>query len=162
MRQQTEVRPRLAMLGAADLEYLHEQTLKLLWDVGVRVGCRRALELLEQAGAAVDRETMLARLPGELVESAIAAAPTSVLLAARDPEKDALLDKSRSYATNDGMGSFTLDYRTGRAAPVDHAGPRRGDDGERRARRARRLLVHGASHRGRAEAARACAASPRC
>jgi trimethylamine--corrinoid protein Co-methyltransferase len=55
---------------------------------------------------------MVARLPRELVEGILGEKREPVLLAARDPEKDALLDGTASYATHDGMGASTLDHRT--------------------------------------------------
>ncbi|HEY5386402.1 MAG TPA: trimethylamine methyltransferase family protein [Thermoleophilia bacterium] len=111
------LRPRLSMLGAADMEYVHGQSLKLLAEVGVRFGSERALAALRAAGARIDEDTGIARLPRDLVESGIARAPKSVLLAARDPAKDALLDHTSSWATHDGMGAMTLDHRSGERRP---------------------------------------------
>jgi trimethylamine--corrinoid protein Co-methyltransferase len=110
-------RPRLSLLDPAAIEYVHEQTLRLLAEVGVRVPLPRAQALLRDAGALVDDESQIVRFPGDLVESAVARAPKTVLLAARDPAKDALLDHSRSFATHDGMGAMCLDHRTGERRP---------------------------------------------
>jgi trimethylamine--corrinoid protein Co-methyltransferase len=111
------LRPRLSMLDAAAIEYVHEQSLRLLEEVGVRVPLARAQAVLADAGAQVDAETGIARLPRDLVEAALARAPRSVLLAARDPERDALLDHTRTFATHDGMGAMCLDHRTGERRP---------------------------------------------
>ena len=111
------LQPRLSMLDAAAIDYVHEQSLRLLAEVGVRVPLARAQTLLRDAGALVDEETEIVRFPHDLVESAIARAPRTVLLAARDPQKDALLDHTRSYATHDGMGAMCLDHRTGERRP---------------------------------------------
>jgi trimethylamine--corrinoid protein Co-methyltransferase len=111
------LRPRLSMLDAAAIEYVHEQSLRLLAEVGVRVPLARAQALLKDAGAIVDDETQIVRFPDDLIESTIARAPKSVLLAARDPQKDAFLDHTRSYATHDGMGAMCLDHRTGERRP---------------------------------------------
>ncbi len=111
------LQPRLSMLDAAAIDYIHEQSLRLLSEVGVRVPLTRAQTLLRDAGALVDEETEIVRFPHDLIESAIARAPRTVLLAARDPQKDALLDHTRSYATHDGMGAMCLDHRTGERRP---------------------------------------------
>ena len=111
------LRPRLSLLDEAAIDYVHEQSLRLLAEVGVRVPLARAQALLRDAGALVDDETQIVRFPDDLVESAIARAPKTVLLAAREPGKDALLDHSRSYATHDGMGAMCLDHRTGERRP---------------------------------------------
>jgi len=113
----TTVRPRLSMLGGADIEYVHDRTLRLLADVGFRPAAPRAVALLRDAGAVVDDETGVARLPAALVEEALASAPGTVLLAARDTSRDALLDHTRTYVTHDGMGAMTLDHRTGERRP---------------------------------------------
>ena len=110
-------RPRLSMLDEAAIEYVHEQSLRLLAEVGVRVPLARARTLLAEAGALVDDETQVARLPRDLVEATLARVPRTTLLAARDPEHDALLDHSRTFATHDGMGAMCLDHRTGERRP---------------------------------------------
>ena len=111
------LRPRLSLLDAGAVEYVHEQTLRLLAEVGVRVPLARAQALLRDAGALVDDETQVVRFPADLVESAVARAPKTVLLAARDPAKDALLDHSRPFASHDGMGAMCLDHRSGERRP---------------------------------------------
>ncbi|HEY5112653.1 MAG TPA: trimethylamine methyltransferase family protein [Coriobacteriia bacterium] len=111
------LRPRLSMLDAADIEYVHEQSLRLLAEVGIRVGSARALKLLAEAGAQVDAASSIARLPASLVAEALAKAPRIVLLAARDAKHDALLDHTRLFATHDGMAAMTLDHRTGERRP---------------------------------------------
>ena len=40
------VRPRLTLLGAGDIEYIHEQTLAVLGEIGVRYASRAALDLI--------------------------------------------------------------------------------------------------------------------
>jgi trimethylamine--corrinoid protein Co-methyltransferase len=109
--------PRVSMLTDEAFAYLHERTLELLATVGVRFASERARGLLRDAGAHVDDESMLVRLPLELVERAITSAPHDVLLAARDGEHDALLDRSRTFVGHDGMGAMTLDHRTGERRP---------------------------------------------
>ena len=113
--------PRVSMLTDDAFAYLHGQTLELLATVGVRFPSARARALLREAGARVDDESMVVRLPAELVEQAVASAPHDVLLAARDGEHDALLDRSRTFVGHDGMGAMTMDHRTGERRPsTDH------------------------------------------
>lgn len=66
---------RLAVLSARDLDAIHAETLKVLEQTGVFVEDDEALDILADGGAIVDREARLVRLPGELVEAAIAACP---------------------------------------------------------------------------------------
>ena len=51
-----------------------------------------ALDILEAHGATVDRATSIAKIPGHVVEAALAKAPQTYTLAARDPELDLPLD----------------------------------------------------------------------
>lgn len=66
---------RLEVLSAADLDAIHAETLKVLEETGVFVEADEALDIFADGGAAVDREAHVVRLPGELVEAAIAACP---------------------------------------------------------------------------------------
>ncbi len=109
--------PRLSMLDATAVNYVHEQSLRLLAEVGVRVPLARAQALLADAGAQVDNDTQIVRFTPDLIESTVARAPRNVLLAARDPLKDVLLDHTRTHATHDGMGAMCLDHRTGERRP---------------------------------------------
>jgi trimethylamine--corrinoid protein Co-methyltransferase len=66
---------RLEVLSAADLDAIHAETLKVLEETGVFVEDDEALDIFADGGAAVDREARVVRLPGEVVEAAIAACP---------------------------------------------------------------------------------------
>jgi len=104
--------PRVSLLDEAAKCEIHERSLQVMERTGVRFASPRALDLLRRAGCRVDEEQQIARIPRQLVEEAIAAAPKEVLLAARDPQKDVLLDHARTYATLDGIGAYALDYKT--------------------------------------------------
>jgi trimethylamine--corrinoid protein Co-methyltransferase len=66
---------RLAVLSAGDLEAIHTDTLRVLEETGVFVEEDDALDLFSDGGARIDRDRRLVRLPGELVEAAIASCP---------------------------------------------------------------------------------------
>jgi len=66
---------RLAVLSAGDLDAIHAETLNVLEQTGVFVEDDEALDIFADGGASIDRETGLVRLPGEVVEAAIAACP---------------------------------------------------------------------------------------
>ena len=104
--------PRVSLLDEASRQVIHERSLQVMERTGVRFASGEALRVLRDAGCAVDEETQVARIPRRLVEEAIAAAPKTILLAGRDPARDVLLDHTRTYATLDGIGAYTLDYTT--------------------------------------------------
>ncbi len=105
--------PRVSLLHPSDRDLIHERTLEVLDRVGVRFQSAKALEVLEDAGCRVDREGEIVRIPAHLVEWALDQLPRDVLLAGRDPGRDALLDGSRTFATVAGICPFVVDMDTG-------------------------------------------------
>jgi trimethylamine--corrinoid protein Co-methyltransferase len=107
-------RGRLIYLSAAEREFVHEQTARVLAEVGIGYNSPAAIELLAEAGADVDRELLRARLPWELVERCLATCPRQIRLAAREPRHDVLLGDGSLSFCSDGTGTFMLDDVTGR------------------------------------------------
>jgi trimethylamine:corrinoid methyltransferase-like protein len=62
-------RPRLTYLTDRDKEFIHEQTLRVLAEVGVCYGTPTLTELLADAGATVDAEALTARLPAHSTQA---------------------------------------------------------------------------------------------
>ena len=106
-------RARITYLSEAEKEFVHEKTLEVLAKVGVAYNTPRAIDLLEAAGARVDREALTARLTWDVIEAALKTVPRTVLLAGRDPSQDRLLGGERLIATSDGMTTYMLDDVTG-------------------------------------------------
>ncbi|WP_027135552.1 trimethylamine methyltransferase family protein [Geminicoccus roseus] len=69
------------------VEAVHEAALRLLEDAGIEFLGAGARDRWRQAGAAVDPETMVVRIPRELVADALAKAQNAYLLHARNPER---------------------------------------------------------------------------
>ena len=109
------VDPRIEVrvLSDAEVQRIHAATLEVIESVGVRFPSPRALEIWQAHGATVDRETLVVRAPGALVEEALARAPHEYALAARDPSQDLPLDGRHVYAATDGCGVEVLDLETG-------------------------------------------------
>jgi len=106
-------RPRISYLSDAERQFVHEQTARVLEDVGIGYNTPEAIELLAEAGAPVDRERLTAKVPWELVERCLATAPKQVRLAGRDPAHDVVVgDGSLTFCT-DGTGTYMLDDVTG-------------------------------------------------
>ncbi len=106
-------RPRISYLSAADRDFVHEQVVRVLEEVGIGYNTPEAIELLAAAGAPVDRERLTAKIPWEIVERCLATCPKQVLLAARDPAHDVVVgDGSLTFCT-DGTGTYMLDDVTG-------------------------------------------------
>jgi trimethylamine--corrinoid protein Co-methyltransferase len=103
----------LNILSGTEVRQIHTATLDVIESVGVRFPSARALEILNAHGATVDRATSIAKIPGHIVEKALAQAPPVYSLAARDPALDLPLDGQHMYLGTDGCGVEVLDAFTG-------------------------------------------------
>jgi len=110
-------RHRMRNLDDEQLDRLQDATLRILEDVGVRFPSDRALEILGDHGAHVDRATRIVRFPRDLVRRAVSTAPRYFTMAARDPRFDLLLEDGVSYFTTDGCGVATIDFDTRQERP---------------------------------------------
>lgn len=91
-----------------------EGALWLLEHVGMRMHGSRALDMLADLGATVDRERSVVRLPEQLVRDAVAACPRRVLMAGLTPESDLVFDEGQPpHFSMSGCLAKTLDHRTG-------------------------------------------------
>ncbi len=104
---------RFEMLGQHGREAIHEATLEILEEVGVKVAGDEAHDVLDQAGCTVDRATGAVRFPRSVVEDAIESAPGKILLASRDGEHDFLMGGRVVGYTNFGEGTKVVDHETG-------------------------------------------------
>lgn len=106
-------RPRAQYLSDADRQFIHEQTLRVLAEVGVAYNTPTLTDLLVEAGAVVDAERLVAKMPWELIERCLATVPRDVLLAGRDPAYDCRVDDDGIVYTSDGAATYMLDDLTG-------------------------------------------------
>jgi trimethylamine--corrinoid protein Co-methyltransferase len=102
-----------SFLGEADREQVHEASLRILAEAGVRFHGERALPLLADAGARVDADAGIARLPRAVVEAALATAPREFVLGARNPVHDYALPSPVTRYAIDGTAAFAIDFETG-------------------------------------------------
>ncbi len=104
---------KLEILTPEDVNKIHTATLDVIESVGVKFPSEKALDVLEDHGASVDRAAKVARIPGEIVEEFIALAPPVYDLAAMDSDLDLPLDGNHSYLGTDGCGVEIIDVFTG-------------------------------------------------
>ena len=103
----------LEMFTEDELVDIHQATLEVLFDTGVFVEDAEARRLFAAAGCAVDDETKVVRIPPHVVEAAIRSAPSTLLLAGRDPANDFVMGPGRVGFTNFGEGIKIVDVETG-------------------------------------------------
>lgn len=108
---------RIQFLDDEQLDRLRDATLHILETVGVKFPNARSLEILGDNGCAVDQATQVVRFPRDLVMAAVAKAPRSYTMAARNPAFDLVLQEGTSYFTTDGCGVAVIDPDTGLERP---------------------------------------------
>jgi trimethylamine---corrinoid protein Co-methyltransferase len=107
-------RPRVSYLSREEQEFVHEQALRVLDEVGIGYNTPEAIDLLAEAGARVDRAALTAQLPAELVQRCLTTCPSQVRLAARDPRHDVVVGDGSLTFCADGTATYMLDDVTGR------------------------------------------------
>ena len=105
---------RLKFLTDSQADELHEASLELLSRTGCVFKDDRALQIFADAGADVDFTKQLVRIPPQLVETAIHSALRRVLLAARNPKYDVVLEGDCVYFGTGTLPINVLDLDTGR------------------------------------------------
>jgi len=104
-------------LSEADVEKMADAALEVLSKSGVAVYSDSALAAFEEAGAEVDKETRIARLPRNLVEDAVDSNPSSITLYSRNGDYDLVLEKNRVHYATGGTAIFVLNPDTGERRP---------------------------------------------
>ena len=84
------------MFSDAELDQLHHATLEILRRTGVRVHEAESLDLLRNAGCIVS-DGNLVRFPAHVIEDAVAAAPSRIVLCKRTGEPAMYLEGHRTY-----------------------------------------------------------------
>jgi len=100
-------------LSANEQSQVHEKSIKILEEIGVKFLSAKALKVLEKNGAKVDYSEKLAKIPREMVGQALKTAPKSFVLGARNPEFDVPYPAMHTGYVFDGGGVFTYDYKKG-------------------------------------------------
>lgn len=107
MKMQTQV------LSAEEKNMIHEESIRILEDVGVKFPSERALDLLEKGGAKIDREKQIAYISRQMVDAALKAAPKEITLAARNESYDFKMPSAFTGYHLDGCGMNMVDLETG-------------------------------------------------
>ncbi|MEJ5202207.1 MAG: trimethylamine methyltransferase family protein, partial [Anaerolineales bacterium] len=108
---------RVSVLSEDEIRRIHTATMDVLETIGVRFPSEKALNILEAHGAQVDRETMIAKIPGVIAEEHLSRAPSTYTLCGLEPDFDLPLDGSHSYLGTDGCGVEIIDAFTQEKRP---------------------------------------------
>jgi len=94
-----------------------EASFEVLEKSGMEVHSPRALEVFASAGAQVDSQSGIVKLPRGMVEDAIDSNPSSITLYSRDGRSDAVLEDSRVHYGTGGTAIYVLDADSGERRP---------------------------------------------
>jgi trimethylamine---corrinoid protein Co-methyltransferase len=115
------MRPQLAFplqfLSQIQIESLHHAILKVLWETGVRVEWRPALEVYAGAGCRVDFERQLVQIPEQVLEQALQTAPASFSLYGTTPADEIRVTLDNVYTIAGSSALKVLDLE-GRHRPA--------------------------------------------
>ncbi len=102
-----------SILSEEEQAGIHQESLRILSEVGVRFHGEKSLPILEKYGARVDWDTKIARIPAEMVEQALQTAPNAFVLGARNPAFNYPLPSPVTRYCIDGTAAFAIDFSTG-------------------------------------------------
>jgi len=105
---------RARMLSDADLQMIDKGVMSIISDLGIKFPYEPALEILEAAGAQVDRQTQMVKMPVDLVRKALALVPSSYTMGSRgETNLDVVINGRQTYCGTDGTGINIVDMDTG-------------------------------------------------
>jgi trimethylamine--corrinoid protein Co-methyltransferase len=110
----------LKVLSEDEKAKVHEHTLKILAETGVRVETAKGRQILQDGGANVDENTKIARIPRDLVEESIRLAPRKFSLGARRSGWDLPMNAGDCTLMPDGEGISIVDRITGEHRPTTY------------------------------------------
>jgi len=107
----------ITILSNDELKRIHNASLRILEDVGVKVYCDEGLSLLAKAGSNVDPRAKIARIPRTLVEEMISKAARCKRLFGRDPNHVLELGCGNTYIMTGSTAIRVVDLETGETRP---------------------------------------------
>jgi trimethylamine--corrinoid protein Co-methyltransferase len=109
---------QIKILSDENLQRIHERSLHLLSNTGIRVDTLKGRALLEQAGAVSNKGSNIIRLPAELVEKAIQSIPREFLLGGRRKGWSFAVNSGDNTLCLDGEGTLVIDRDTDEVRPA--------------------------------------------
>ncbi len=104
----------IEVLSEDQVEFIHRSGLEILRTSGIEIMHQESRRLLRGAGAEVDEASQRVRLDSQLVEAAIAHAPNTFAMRARNPAHDVGFGAGEVVFAATGGPAFALDTERGR------------------------------------------------
>ena len=107
----------LKILNQSEIEALHQKTLDVFQNIGVKIASSAIRTRLNQAGAKVDDGTERVCFPGKMVEELIKMAPSSVVMQELNGKRHEVSSENPFYGAIV-LDPFISDYHDGPRSPV--------------------------------------------
>ena len=104
---------RLKVLSAAEIKTIHQNTLGILSEVGLRVELKVMRNLLSDAGCNVDEGNKLVKFQPDFIEKYVAKAPREFIICGADPAKQWRVSPETQYFGGLGTPISINDLETG-------------------------------------------------
>jgi trimethylamine--corrinoid protein Co-methyltransferase len=102
------------LLSDDEVAYIHETSLKILQEIGIKVFSKKVQSLLAENDAEIDATHSIVKIPSSLVEEALKKAPSEMVLCGRDPKHDLKIpSKDFTFVALSGFATFMRDLETG-------------------------------------------------
>jgi trimethylamine--corrinoid protein Co-methyltransferase len=111
------MRAQIQVLSLEERTQIHERSLKLLAETGVRFMSERGRKILGKAGAEVNKDSQMVRIPRALVEESLKLSPRKFKLGGRREDWDLEMNIGECSLLADGGAISVLDWETGEIRP---------------------------------------------
>ncbi|MDG5775293.1 trimethylamine methyltransferase family protein [Haloarculaceae archaeon H-GB1-1] len=98
------------------VEAIHDVSIQIMEDIGIKVAHEEARDILAEAGATVDEENEIVRIPESLVDDALEKPPSSFTLHSRNPDRNTGVGDGDTTLTSTYGAPNVLRYGEGRRA----------------------------------------------
>ena len=109
------------VLSDREISKIHAASLQILEHTGVNILNEEILELMESAGAAVERSEKIAKIPAALVEEAIPKAPSTITLYGGDGREPFTIGEGITRSASGFDATFIQDYGSVERRPITKA-----------------------------------------
>lgn len=107
------------IFAESEIKEIHEASVYLMEKVGLKMHNPRVRQIFAERGAVVDDGAAIVKIPRVMLEEAVAAAPSRVLLCGREEKNDLVLEGTNTYLGTGGTVLYTLDLETGERRPTE-------------------------------------------
>ena len=110
------LRSRIELLSTADLEQIHQTSMRLLANVGVEFHCQEAITVFEKHGIQTDGCRVY--LSEDRVMGALRAVPTQFTIHARNPDRSVTIGDGQPVFAPGYGAPFLVDPEVGKRVPT--------------------------------------------